>query len=96
LSTWLQRWRSARAPEVFHAKVVVSAEGNSDEQLVWLIVRDEADGWNTVVVYPDTKEAFLLSQLPEIEDAKAVARDWARNYKVKDVVEWIPGPPPKK
>jgi hypothetical protein len=95
LFNWLQRWRSARAPEIFRAKAILPAEGNSGEKQVWLIVRDSWDGWNSVVYYPDTKESILLSQLAEIEDAKAVAEDWARNYKVKDVLEWVPALPSK-
>ncbi len=92
---WLQRWRRTRALEIFHAKVILRRDGSSGEKQAWLVVAESWDGWNSFGYDPYTKESVLLSQLPEIEDAKAVAEDWARVYRVEDVVEWIPGPPPK-
>jgi hypothetical protein len=74
--------------QMFHADI------NAGGQHVRLILAAVADGWLGAAVYPDTKESISLFELPDIEDAKAKAEGWVRIvHNVRDVIEWIPGPP---
>jgi len=74
--------------QIFHSDVV------SGEQRVRLVVSDGADGWLAAVYYPDRKESVNLSQLPKVEEAKAVVENWARVvHNLRDRVEWVSGPP---
>jgi hypothetical protein len=80
--------------ETFHAEVLFQPNGASVKQHLCLLIADGIDGWAVGAYYPATKESITLTQVPEIDDAKAHAEGWVRVvHRVKDVVEWIPGLP---
>jgi hypothetical protein len=83
--------KTRKAAEVFHADV------DSGGERVRLVARFTYDGWQVAIRYLATKEWSVLCVLPECEDAKEAAEDFARNIlKVKDEIVWSASPPDPK